>query len=140
MVASHSTRIPMAPGRSWKENRSVDSTATAPSSNVILSTSESAGIASRPAVVGGAQSLQRADHKPKNPLGLSRLSFLRFPRHHQFPGASPTSAAMDASTPLKRSSTDAGLDSPKGSNRSDSRAPAPKISKARACGLHSSPH
>ncbi|KAJ5988931.1 hypothetical protein N7481_004141 [Penicillium waksmanii] len=39
---------------------------------------------------------------------------------------------MDASPPLKRSSTDAGLDSPKGSNRSDSRAPAPKISKARA--------
>ncbi|KAJ5235063.1 uncharacterized protein N7469_004231 [Penicillium citrinum] len=40
---------------------------------------------------------------------------------------------MDVSTPLKRSSTDAGLDSPKESNRSDSRAPAPKISKARAC-------
>ncbi|KAJ5103494.1 hypothetical protein N7532_004023 [Penicillium argentinense] len=41
---------------------------------------------------------------------------------------------MDASTPLKRSSTDAGLDSPKESNRSgDARTPAPKISKARAC-------
>ncbi|KAJ5308015.1 hypothetical protein N7476_008671 [Penicillium atrosanguineum] len=37
---------------------------------------------------------------------------------------------MDASTPLKRSSTEAGLDSPKGN--ADSK-PAPKISKARAC-------
>ncbi|OKP13876.1 Transcriptional activator of proteases prtT [Penicillium subrubescens] len=41
---------------------------------------------------------------------------------------------MDASTPLKRSSTDAGLDSPRESNRStDSRPVAPRISKARAC-------
>ncbi|KAJ6115568.1 hypothetical protein N7523_005985 [Penicillium sp. IBT 18751x] len=37
---------------------------------------------------------------------------------------------MDASSPLKRSSTEAGLDSPRGN--ADSR-PAPKISKARAC-------
>ncbi|KAJ5918717.1 hypothetical protein N7454_009861 [Penicillium verhagenii] len=41
---------------------------------------------------------------------------------------------MDASTPLKRSSTEAGLDSPKESVRSgDSKKQAPKISKARAC-------
>ncbi|GLI72857.1 hypothetical protein PoHVEF18_001041 [Penicillium ochrochloron] len=41
---------------------------------------------------------------------------------------------MDASTPLKRSSTDAGLDSPRESNRStESRPVAPRISKARAC-------
>ncbi|KAJ5723447.1 hypothetical protein N7488_001482 [Penicillium malachiteum] len=40
---------------------------------------------------------------------------------------------MDASTPLKRSSTEAGLDSPKESVRSGESRPAPKISKARAC-------
>ncbi|KAJ5155870.1 hypothetical protein N7492_008673 [Penicillium capsulatum] len=39
---------------------------------------------------------------------------------------------MDASTPRKRSSMEAGLDSPRDVNRSDAR-PTPKISKARAC-------
>lgn len=47
---------------------------------------------------------------------------------------------MDASTPLKRSSTDAGLDSPRESNRStESRSVAPRISKARACTSATSP-
>ncbi|KAJ5174636.1 Transcriptional activator of proteases prtT, partial [Penicillium canariense] len=41
---------------------------------------------------------------------------------------------MNASTPLKRSSTEAGLDSPRESSRpGESRPTAPKISKARAC-------
>ncbi|KAJ5692850.1 hypothetical protein N7462_002273 [Penicillium macrosclerotiorum] len=48
------------------------------------------------------------------------------PEHHRL--------FMDASTPLKRSSTEAGLESPRASNRSgDTRPAAPRISKARAC-------
>ncbi|KAJ5492940.1 Transcriptional activator of proteases prtT [Penicillium diatomitis] len=41
---------------------------------------------------------------------------------------------MDTTTPVKRSSTDAGFDSPRGSHRStEPRPAAPRISKARAC-------
>lgn len=48
--------------------------------------------------------------------------------------ASSINSSMDASTPIKRSSTDAGLDSPRESHRStESRPVAPRISKARAC-------
>lgn len=59
----------------------------------------------------------------------------------RIPGASPSItdySNMDASTPRKRSTTDAGLDSPREANRSDARA-APKISKARACESEVSP-
>lgn len=52
------------------------------------------------------------------------------PEHHR-----PFPSSMDASTPLKRSSTEAGLDSPKGSVPPEPSRPTPKISKARACEL-----
>ncbi|KAJ5818538.1 hypothetical protein N7474_004129 [Penicillium riverlandense] len=47
-------------------------------------------------------------------------------------GESPTDSRIMEGTPLKRSSSHAGLDSPQPANHSD-RPPPPKISKARAC-------
>jgi hypothetical protein len=67
-------------------------------------------------------------------------SFAPIPHARSITDSSRPTSKMDASTPLKRSSTDAGLDSPRESNRStDSRPVAPRISKARACKPAASP-